>query len=41
MQLIGKPFKREQFARKVAEAMGTATIAVAEPGNVVVLRSRQ
>jgi signal transduction histidine kinase/CHASE3 domain sensor protein len=36
VQLLGKPFKREQLARKVAEVLGTPT----EAGNVVDLRGR-
>ncbi|WP_342153282.1 CHASE3 domain-containing protein [Methylorubrum sp. SB2] len=40
VQLIGKPFKREQLARKVAETLGTDSVPVAEAGNVVALRLR-
>ncbi|MGW5959468.1 CHASE3 domain-containing protein [Methylorubrum thiocyanatum] len=38
VQLIGKPFKREQLARKVAEALGPQAIPTVEAGNVVALR---
>ena len=38
VHLIGKPFKREQLARKVAEVLGTAADPAAEGGNVVPLR---
>jgi CheY-like chemotaxis protein len=38
VHLIGKPFKREQLARKVAEVLGTAAGPAAEGGNVVPLR---
>jgi CheY-like chemotaxis protein len=31
VQLLGKPFKREQLARKVAEVLGTLTAAAATP----------
>ena len=43
VQLLGKPFKREQLARKVAEVLGVSTgsDAAAEGDNVVDLRSRQ
>ena len=43
VQLLGKPFKREQLARKVAETLGIATgsDAATEGDNVVDLRSRQ
>ena len=34
-QLIGKPFTREQLARKVAEVIGTSTAAAATRTNVV------
>ncbi|WP_407530424.1 CHASE3 domain-containing protein [Methylobacterium oryzisoli] len=37
VHLVGKPFKREQLARKVAEVLGTASVPVAEVGNVVAL----
>ncbi len=40
VHLIGKPFKREQLARKVAEVLGTAAVPVAEAGNVVALRPK-
>jgi hypothetical protein len=40
VQLIGKPFKREQLARKVAETLGTDPVPVAEAGNVVSLRPK-
>ena len=40
VQLIGKPFKREQLARKVAETLGAEFAPVAEAGNVVALRPR-
>ncbi|WP_298961938.1 CHASE3 domain-containing protein [uncultured Methylobacterium sp.] len=39
VQLIGKPFKREQLARKIAQALGTVSSAFAEADNVVPLRS--
>ncbi|WP_267360827.1 MULTISPECIES: CHASE3 domain-containing protein [unclassified Methylobacterium] len=40
VHLVGKPFKREQLARKVAEVLGTAATgaATATAENVVVLR---
>jgi signal transduction histidine kinase len=38
VQLISKPFKREQLARKVAETLGTPGIPAIETGNVVALR---
>jgi signal transduction histidine kinase/CheY-like chemotaxis protein len=44
VQLLGKPFKREQLAHKVAEVLGTASAAAdpaEETGNVVDLRARQ
>ncbi|HEY0421959.1 MAG TPA: response regulator, partial [Rhodopila sp.] len=43
VHLLGKPFKREQLARKVADVLGTGAgvEAVAEPGKVVNLRARQ
>ena len=43
VHLIGKPFKREQLARKVAEVLGTAAVPVpvAEAENVVALRPKQ
>jgi signal transduction histidine kinase/CheY-like chemotaxis protein len=43
VQLLGKPFKREQLARKVAEVLGVAagSDATAEGDNVVDLRARQ
>jgi len=41
VQLLGKPFKREQLARKVAEVLGTSSAEEATSGNVVGLRSRQ
>jgi signal transduction histidine kinase/CheY-like chemotaxis protein len=43
VQLLGKPFKREQLAHKVAEILGTASAAdpAAETDNVVDLRARQ
>ncbi|WP_428485509.1 CHASE3 domain-containing protein [Rhodopila sp.] len=41
VQLIGKPFKREQLARKVAEVLGlSATLGVSDTGNVVALKPR-
>ncbi|PXW51953.1 hypothetical protein BY998_13115 [Methylobacterium sp. B4] len=40
MQLIGKPFKREQRAQEVAETLGTNSVLVAGAGNVVALRPR-
>ncbi|ABY30288.1 ATP-binding protein [Methylorubrum extorquens] len=41
VQLIGKPFKREQLARKVAQVLGTTTVPAAEAGNVVALRLKR
>jgi CheY-like chemotaxis protein len=43
VQLLGKPFKREQLARKVAEMLGTSAVAhgTEEADNVVDLRARQ
>ena len=41
VHLIGKPFKREQLARKVAEVIGPTTEATSEAGKVVELRSRR
>jgi signal transduction histidine kinase/CHASE3 domain sensor protein/CheY-like chemotaxis protein len=42
VQLIGKPFKREQLACKVAEVLGTlGTPAQAQAGNVVELKPRR
>ena len=42
VQLLGKPFKREQLARKVAEILGTPPVDdAADSENVVDLRSRQ
>jgi CheY-like chemotaxis protein len=43
VQLLGKPFKREQLARKVAEMLGTSAVAhgTEEGDNVVDLRARQ
>ncbi|SFE91257.1 CHASE3 domain-containing protein [Methylobacterium sp. yr596] len=41
VNLIGKPFKREQLARKVAGVLGTAADPAAEGGNVVPLRPRR
>ena len=41
VQLIGKPFKREQLARKVAEVLGTDAAPVADAGNVVALWPRR
>ncbi|MCJ2033011.1 CHASE3 domain-containing protein [Methylobacterium sp. J-068] len=40
VRLIGKPFKREQLAVKVAEALGHSTPTTAGDGNVVSLRPR-
>ena len=40
VHLLGKPFKREQLARKVAEVLGTGATA-ADAGNVVDLRARR
>jgi len=37
VQLLGKPFKREQLARKVAEVLGP----VSGPENVVDMRARK
>jgi nitrogen-specific signal transduction histidine kinase/FixJ family two-component response regulator len=41
VQLLGKPFKREQLARKVAECLGTASDPMQEAPNVVELRERR
>jgi signal transduction histidine kinase/CHASE3 domain sensor protein/CheY-like chemotaxis protein len=43
VQLLGKPFKREQLARKVAEVLGVASgpDTAGEDDNVVDLRARQ
>jgi signal transduction histidine kinase/CheY-like chemotaxis protein len=43
VQLLGKPFKREQLARKVAEVLGagSGTDEMSESDNVVDLRVRQ
>jgi CheY-like chemotaxis protein len=43
VQLLGKPFKREQLARKIAEVLGVTagSDATAEGDNVVDLRARQ
>ncbi|MEA2737158.1 MAG: hypothetical protein QOH05_465 [Acetobacteraceae bacterium] len=43
VQLLGKPFKREQLARKVAEVLGmpAAADSAADGDNVVDLRGRQ
>jgi hypothetical protein len=42
VQLLGKPFKREQLARKVAEILGAAAEAGAnDASNVVDLRTRK
>ncbi|BDL41886.1 ATP-binding protein [Methylorubrum sp. GM97] len=38
VHLVGKPFKREQLARKVAEVLGTAASTIPEASNVVALR---
>ncbi|MCJ2023596.1 CHASE3 domain-containing protein [Methylobacterium sp. J-067] len=38
VHLVGKPFKREQLARKVAEVLGNAGSAAPEAANVVALR---
>jgi signal transduction histidine kinase len=40
VHLLGKPFKREQLARKVAEVLGADT-ALESPDNVVDLRERR
>ncbi|MHC2019936.1 CHASE3 domain-containing protein [Methylobacterium sp. CM6247] len=41
VQLIGKPFKREQLACKVAEVLGTSATSGAEAPNVVALRQKR
>ena len=41
VQLIGKPFKREQLASKVAEVLGVSASEPREPGKVVELRPRR
>ncbi len=38
VHLVGKPFKREQLARKVAEVLGNAGSTAPEAANVVALR---
>ena len=40
VRLIGKPFKREQLAVKVAEALGHPVLVPVEDGKVVTLRPR-
>ena len=40
VQLLGKPFKREQLARKVAEVLGLQA-AESPSSNVVEIRARQ
>lgn len=37
VHLIGKPFKREQLARKVAEVLGPSTTTGIEASNIVEL----
>ncbi|CAO4185987.1 histidine kinase [Methylorubrum aminovorans] len=41
VHLVGKPFKREQLARKVAEVLGTAAASTPEAPNVVALRPKR
>ena len=41
VQLIGKPFKREQLARKVAEVLGAPITAPEGSGKVVELRPKR
>ncbi|WP_066921334.1 CHASE3 domain-containing protein [Methylobacterium sp. CCH5-D2] len=41
VRLIGKPFKREQLALKVADALGIPAAPAAHDGNVVALRSKR
>jgi signal transduction histidine kinase len=41
VQLIGKPFKREQLARKVAEALGIPASGTTDACNVVELRPKR
>ncbi|GJE74941.1 CHASE3 domain-containing protein [Methylorubrum suomiense] len=41
VHLVGKPFKREQLARKVAEVLGPGATEAPEGGKVVALRPRR
>jgi two-component SAPR family response regulator len=43
VQLLGKPFKRDQLARKVAEILGATPVAdaAADSNNVVDLRAHK
>ncbi|WP_462118968.1 response regulator [Methylorubrum extorquens] len=41
VHLVGKPFKREQLARKFAEVLGTAAASTPEAPNVVALRPKR
>jgi signal transduction histidine kinase/FixJ family two-component response regulator len=41
VQLLGKPFKREQLARKVAEVLGIAASGPAEDDKIINLRARR
>jgi signal transduction histidine kinase/CheY-like chemotaxis protein len=41
VHLIGKPFKREQLARKVAEVLGRSSASVDATPNVIPLRTRR
>ena len=41
VQLIGKPFKREQLARRVADVLRTSSAPVMQPDNVIELVRRR
>ncbi|WP_455957791.1 response regulator [Methylorubrum aminovorans] len=41
VHLVGKPFKREQLDRRVAEVLGTAAASTPEAPNVVALRPKR
>nr|WP_318284384.1 MULTISPECIES: response regulator [unclassified Methylobacterium] len=41
VHLVGKSFKREQLARRVAEVLGTAAASTPEAPNVVALRPKR
>ncbi|WP_273289737.1 hypothetical protein [Methylorubrum populi] len=41
VHLVGKPFKREQLARKVTEVLGPGATEAPEGGKVVALRPRR
>ncbi len=40
VHLVGKPFKREQLARKVAEVLGSSPSSIPDAGNVVAFPGR-